>query len=120
MRRAPAATPRILPEARPRKLTSRSASPSGKVFKIMASVSRAGMKFLARRHPHRASYRPELCKHANMYNYHTRNARAMCARRKAEIDEEFQVYRKLEKAISSCVRQVRVHAFTSVSQAALS
>jgi hypothetical protein len=36
---------RNLPVARPRKLTSRSASPSGKVFKIMASVSRAGMNF---------------------------------------------------------------------------
>src|SRR5215468_11232007 len=44
MRRAPAATPRIRPELRPRKLTRRSASPSGKVFKMMASVSRAGMK----------------------------------------------------------------------------
>src|SRR5271166_3564291 len=32
------------PELRPRKLTRRSASPSGKVFKMMASVSRAGMK----------------------------------------------------------------------------
>src|SRR5579863_5940043 len=44
MRRAPAATPRMRPELRPRKLTRRSASPSGKVFKMMASVSRAGMK----------------------------------------------------------------------------
>src|SRR5579859_3292360 len=32
------------PEVRPRKLTRRSASPSAKVFKIRASVSRAGMK----------------------------------------------------------------------------
>jgi hypothetical protein len=37
-----------------------------------------------------------------MFNYHTRNARAMCARRKAEIDEEFHVYRKLEKIIYFC------------------
>src|SRR5512136_3113977 len=44
MRRAPAATPRMRPEVRPRKLTRRSASPSAKVFKMMASVSRAGMK----------------------------------------------------------------------------
>src|SRR5215470_17720652 len=44
MRRAPAATPRMRPELRPKKLTRRSASPSGKVFKMMASVSRAGMK----------------------------------------------------------------------------
>src|SRR5579862_4144169 len=44
MRRAPAATPRMRPELRPRKLTRRSASPSAKVFKMMASVSRAGMK----------------------------------------------------------------------------
>src|SRR6266849_5091739 len=42
-RRAPAATPRIRPEERPRKLTRRSASPSGNVFRMMASVSRAGM-----------------------------------------------------------------------------
>jgi hypothetical protein len=34
---------------RPRKLTRRSASPSGKVFKIMASVSRAGISLSARR-----------------------------------------------------------------------
>src|SRR5258708_37207810 len=45
MRRAPAATPRMRPEVRPRKLTRRSASPSAKVFRMMASVSRAGMKF---------------------------------------------------------------------------
>src|SRR5208282_2330134 len=32
------------PEVRPRKLTRRSASPSGKVLRIMASVSRAGMR----------------------------------------------------------------------------
>src|SRR5258705_7491520 len=44
MRRAPAATPRMRPEVRPRKLTRRSASPSAKVLRIMASVSRAGMK----------------------------------------------------------------------------
>src|SRR5215471_15389022 len=44
MRRAPAATPRMRPELRPKKLTRRSASPSAKVFKMMASVSRAGMK----------------------------------------------------------------------------
>src|SRR5882724_486884 len=43
MRRAPAATPRTRPDARPRKLTRRSASPSGNVFRMMASVSRAGM-----------------------------------------------------------------------------
>src|SRR5215469_14166027 len=43
MRRAPAATPRSRPEARPKKLTRRSASPSGNVFRMMASVSRAGM-----------------------------------------------------------------------------
>src|SRR5271170_4384136 len=43
MRRAPAATPRIRPEVRPKKLTRRSASPSEKVFKMMASVSLAGM-----------------------------------------------------------------------------
>src|SRR5205823_10108157 len=42
-RRAPAATPRSRPEVRPRKLTTRSASPSGNVFRMMASVSRAGM-----------------------------------------------------------------------------
>src|ERR1700675_741882 len=44
MRRAPAATPRMRPEVRPRKLTRRSASPSAKVLRMMASVSRAGMK----------------------------------------------------------------------------
>src|SRR5258707_15881991 len=44
MRRARAATPRMRPDVRPRKLTRRSASPSAKVFKMMASVSRAGMK----------------------------------------------------------------------------
>src|SRR5437879_2259181 len=43
MRRAPAATPRTRPDVRPRKLTRRSASPSGNVFRMMASVSRAGM-----------------------------------------------------------------------------
>src|SRR5215467_5924266 len=43
MRRAPAATPRRRPDERPKKLTSRSASPSGNVFKMMASVSRAGI-----------------------------------------------------------------------------
>jgi len=32
------------PEVRPTKLTRRSASPSGKVFRMMASVSRAGMR----------------------------------------------------------------------------
>src|ERR1700719_4751934 len=32
------------PEVRPRKLTRRSASPSAKVLRMMASVSRAGMK----------------------------------------------------------------------------
>src|SRR6266404_4651550 len=42
-RRAPAATPRTRPEDRPRKLTRRSASPSGNVFRMMASVFRAGM-----------------------------------------------------------------------------
>jgi hypothetical protein len=60
------------------------------------------MNFLARRHLHRAWHRPELCKRANMFNYHTRNARAMFARRKAEIDEEFHVHRKLEKIIYFC------------------
>src|SRR5260221_14424704 len=45
MRRAPAATPRMRPEVRPRKLTRRSALPGGKVFRMMASVSRAGMNF---------------------------------------------------------------------------
>src|SRR5277367_3417364 len=44
MRRAPAATPRMRPEVRPKKLTRRSASPNGKVFRMMASVSRAGMQ----------------------------------------------------------------------------
>src|SRR5258708_32499432 len=44
MLRAPAATPRMRPEVRPRKLTRRSASPSAKVLRMMASVSRAGMK----------------------------------------------------------------------------
>src|SRR5216684_1364262 len=44
MRRAPAATPRMRPEVRPRKLTRRSASPSAKVLRMIASVSRAGMK----------------------------------------------------------------------------
>src|ERR1700693_5385980 len=44
MRRPPEATPRMRPEERPRKLTRRSSSPSGKVFKMMASVSRAGMR----------------------------------------------------------------------------
>src|SRR5271156_3995307 len=43
MRRAPEATPRMRPELRPKKLTRRSASPSEKVFKMMASVSLAGM-----------------------------------------------------------------------------
>src|SRR5260370_39233682 len=33
------------PDVRPRKLTRRSASPSAKVLRMMASVSRAGMKF---------------------------------------------------------------------------
>src|SRR5207249_10329819 len=42
-RRAPPATPRMRPEVRPKKLTRRSASPSGNVFRMMASVSRAGM-----------------------------------------------------------------------------
>jgi hypothetical protein len=37
------------------------------------------MNFLARRHLHQAFYTPELCRHANMFNYHTRNARAMFA-----------------------------------------
>jgi hypothetical protein len=46
----------------------------------MASVSRAGMKLSARRHlQKRAFHRPELCRHANMFNYHTRKARAMFA-----------------------------------------
>src|SRR5580693_2899103 len=44
MRRAPPATPRMRPEVRPRKLTRRSASPRGNVFKMMASVSRAGIR----------------------------------------------------------------------------
>src|SRR5262249_42801422 len=43
MRRAPAATPRRRPDERPKKLTRRSASPSGHVFRMMASVSRAGI-----------------------------------------------------------------------------
>src|SRR5208282_974358 len=43
IRRAPEATPRMRPDVRPKKLTRRSASPSEKVFKIMASVSLAGM-----------------------------------------------------------------------------
>src|SRR5271169_462522 len=34
------------PELRPRKLTRRSASPRGKVFRMMASVSRAGMRYV--------------------------------------------------------------------------
>src|SRR5229473_314112 len=42
-RRAPAATPRTRPDESPRKLTRRSASPRGNVFRMMASVSRAGM-----------------------------------------------------------------------------
>jgi hypothetical protein len=41
--RAPEATPRIRPDVRPKKLTRRSASPSEKVFKMIASVSLAGM-----------------------------------------------------------------------------
>src|SRR5882724_6383356 len=49
MRRAPEAAPRIRPELRPRKLTRRSASPSGKVFRMIASVSLAGMCESARR-----------------------------------------------------------------------
>src|SRR5439155_2732512 len=39
----PAATPRTRPDERPRKLTRRSASPRGNVFRMMASVSLAGM-----------------------------------------------------------------------------
>src|SRR4029077_3359747 len=49
MRRAPEAAPRIRPELRPRKLTRRSASPNGKVLRMMASVSLAGMSESARR-----------------------------------------------------------------------
>src|SRR5882757_2808563 len=44
MRLAPPATPRMRPDVRPTKLTRRSASPRGYVFKMMASVSRAGIR----------------------------------------------------------------------------
>src|SRR3974390_3354068 len=57
IRRAPAATPRMRPEVRPRKRTGRSASPSGKVFRMMASVSRAGIR--SRRADSRAQGEPQ-------------------------------------------------------------
>src|SRR4029077_715844 len=62
-RRAPAATPRIRPEERPKKLTRRSASPRGNVFRMMASVSRAGMS------SRRADAAPDALQHS------VRNAR---------------------------------------------
>jgi hypothetical protein len=53
-----------------------------------------------------------------MFNYHTRNAGAMFARMKAEIDEEFHVLRKLEKIIFLLlVRGSRVHGVHECPQA---
>src|ERR1700752_4528488 len=66
------------PEVRPRKLTRRSASPSGKVFKMMASVSRAGISLSARRRcvePYR-EHCPNRTHTQNQFNYHTRSPRA--------------------------------------------
>src|SRR5437899_9523322 len=47
------------PDVRPRKLTRRSASPSAKVLRMMASVSRAGMKFWRARLRRRVRKVPE-------------------------------------------------------------
>src|SRR3989442_10974445 len=67
MRRAPAATPRTRPEERPKKLTRRSASPRGNVFRMMASVSRAGMS------SRRADAAPDTLQHS-VRNARTRRA----------------------------------------------
>src|SRR5271157_6552890 len=55
------------PDERPRKLTRRSASPSGKVFRMMASVSRAGIGCRRADHElrHRRCLRP-LRAHAGL------------------------------------------------------
>src|SRR5215469_3883548 len=73
------------PELRPRKLTRRSASPSGKVFRMMASVSRAGMR--CRRadilRKVTAALRGNRAPVQNLITYHTRgmhgNACVRCA-----------------------------------------
>jgi sulfofructose kinase len=101
-RRAPLATPRKRPEVRPRKLTRRSASPSGKVLRMMASVSRAGMTGRRADSAHRccaarraAARKSELCfiPHAKP----TRNERA-------QSDENFfQNYREKRSGNSAGV-----------------
>src|SRR6266853_1375102 len=78
MRRAPEATPRTRPDERPKKLTRRSASPKGKVFRMMASVSRAGMS------SRRADAAPDKIailhpKHAHTQNYCNYHTRPYCA-----------------------------------------
>src|SRR6202007_3453809 len=81
MRLAPPATPRMRPEVRPRKLTRRSASPSGKVFRMMASVSRAGMR--CRRadilRKVTAALRGNRAPVQNLITYHTQGGMAMIA-----------------------------------------
>src|SRR2546430_8836051 len=87
-RPAPGATPRTRPEERPRKLTRRSASPRGNVFRMMASVSRAGMS------SRRADAAPDTLEHCvrrahtqSYCNYHTRTHRAMF---RCKISREFE------------------------------
>src|SRR5271163_2648619 len=77
-RRAPEATPRTRPEVRPKKLTRRSASPRGKVFRMMASVSRAGMS--GRRADDAlatAITRSIRTRTQDSFNYHTRSHSAI-------------------------------------------
>src|SRR5215469_11824854 len=64
------------PEARPRKLTRRSASPKGKVFRMMASVSRAGMRNVGaptawRAQTYTAATRAKRARVQNITTYHT-------------------------------------------------
>src|SRR5437667_10175454 len=98
-RRAPAATPRNRPPERARKLTSRSASPRGKVFRMIASVSRGGMGFSARRHARQQErFRAcdSLAKREPLFLSHPERTRNRRVTASSTIRSRQNVNRKLE------------------------